>query len=151
MAQTSEFIDRRNPNQRGRRATDSGNDAGADSLVRDAVQTAGRAMASAVGFAAGAAASVARRPGKVDPAAQERYWLENYANEPYYDSNYSFEDYLPAFRTGWEGRAKYAGRSFEDVEKDLTADFHWNRGQSRLVWDQARHAVRAAWDRIASS
>ena len=151
MAQTSEFIDRRNPNQRGRRATDSGNDAGADSLVRDAVQTAGRAMASAVGFAAGAAASVARRPGKVDPAAQERYWLENYANEPYYDSNYSFEDYLPAYRAGWEGRARFPARKFEDVERDLQVEYGWNRGESRLLWEHARQAMQAAWDRAGRS
>lgn len=75
------------------------------------------------------------------------YWREHYAAEPYYDASFGFEDYLPAWRTGWEGRAKYAGRSFEDAERDLQADFHWNRGESRLLWEQARAAVRAAFER----
>ena len=153
MAQTSEFIDRRNPNQRGRRATDAGPQAAASSLVRGAAHTAGRAVASAVGFAAGAAAAVSRRaaPVKVDPAAQERYWLENYANQPYYDPNYSFEDYLPAYRAGWEGRARFPGCKFEEVERDLQVEYGWNRGESRLLWEHARQAMQAAWDRAGHS
>ena len=37
--------------------------------------------------------------------------------------------------------------SFEQAERDLQSDFHWNRGQSRLLWEQARDAVRAAFVR----
>jgi hypothetical protein len=118
-------------------------------VLVDAAKMAGRLAGSAAGAAAGAAAALREAvPPNVDAGLEEAYWREHYAGESYYDAMYSFEDYLPAFRTGWEGRAKYAGRSFEDVEKDLTAEFHWNRGQSRLLWDQARQAVRAAWDRI---
>lgn len=46
-----------------------------------------------------------------------------------------------------EGVGKYPGKSFEQAEHDLQADFHWNRGQSRLLWEQARDAVRAAFVR----
>ena len=118
------------------------------------VETAGRAVAGTIGAAAGVAAGVAsvlvgKVPApKVDPANEELYWREHFGSEPYYDPNFSFEDYLPAWRVGWEGRARHVARKFEDVEKDLETEFHWNRGQSRLLWEQARDAVRAAWNRV---
>jgi len=123
--------------------------------IKDIVETAGRAVGTVVGTAAGVAAGAAqalvgKKPTtEVDPMAEELYWREHFAAEPYYDSNFQFEDYLCAWRCGWEGRTKYAGRRFEDVERDLEQDFNWNRGKSRLLWDQARAAVRASFERRA--
>jgi hypothetical protein len=121
------------------------------------VESAGRAVGTVVGTAAGVAAGAAqalvgkvpeRKP--VDPMAEELYWREHHASEPYFDGfNFAFEDYLPAWRTGWEGRAKYPGRTFDDAMRDLQQDFNWNRGKSRLLWDQARAAVRASFERSA--
>ena len=140
-----EFDDRRDPSVKDRRAAAGGLRA----VLVDAAKMAGRLAGGAAGAAAGAAAALRKAaPPNVDAGLEEAYWREHYAGEPYFDAIYTFEDYLPAFRTGWEGRAKYAGRSVEDVERDLKADFHWNRGQSRLLWGQAREAVRAAWGRI---
>ena len=97
---------------------------------------------------AGAAAALGKsEPRKVDPVIEEAHWREHFASEPYFDASYAFEDYLPAWRTGWEGVGKYGGRTFEDAERDLQSDFHWNRGQSRLLWDQAKPAVKAAFER----
>lgn len=119
------------------------------------VESAGRAVGTALGTAAGLAAGAAQAlVGKVperkavDPMAEELYWREHHASEPYFDGfNFAFEDYLPAWRTGWEGRAKYPGRTFDDAMRDLQQDFNWNRGKSRLLWDQARAAVRASFER----
>jgi hypothetical protein len=109
-------------------------------------------VGTAAGVAVGAAqALVGRRPRdtQADPMAEELHWREHFAAEPYYDAAFQFEDYLPAWRTGWEGRAKYAGRSFDQAERELKTDFHWNRGKSRLLWEQARAAVRASFERTA--
>ena len=84
----------------------------------------------------------------LDAAAEEAYWRENYGTQPHYESGYNYEDYHPAYRTGWEGRARYEGRSFEEVERELEAHYNRNRGNSRLAWDKNRHAARAAWDRF---
>lgn len=117
--------------------------------IKGIAESAGRALGTMVGTAAGVvAALIGKAPApKADPMTEELYWREHYASEPYYDASFAFEDYLPAWRTGWEGRAKYAGRGFADAERELQADFHWNRGQSRLLWEQARAAVRAAFER----
>jgi hypothetical protein len=84
----------------------------------------------------------------LDPAGEEAYWRENYATQPYYEAGYTYDDYHPAYRAGWEGRARYEGRSFREVERELRADYERRRGASRLGWDRNREAARAAWDRF---
>jgi len=84
----------------------------------------------------------------LDPAAEEAYWRENYETQPYYEAGYTYDDYHPAYRAGWEGRARYEGRSFQEVERDLQADYERRRGASRLGWDRNREAARAAWNRF---
>lgn len=88
------------------------------------------------------------RPAPVDPAAEEAYWSQNYLREPYYERGYTYEDYHPGYRTGWEGRGRYQGSTFDEVERDLEFDYARNRGRSRLEWDKSRHAARAAWERL---
>jgi len=86
--------------------------------------------------------------GPIDPTAEEAYWSQNYTREPYYERGYSFADYHPGYRTGWEGRVRYQGRTFDEVENDLEFDYARNRGKSRLEWEKNRHAARAAWERF---
>ena len=84
----------------------------------------------------------------LDPAGEEAYWRENYATQPFYEAGYTYDDYHPAYRAGWEGRARYEGRSFQECEPDLRADYERGRGASRLGWDRCREAARAAWERF---
>lgn len=84
----------------------------------------------------------------IDPAAEEAYWRENYQTQSYYEAGFAYEDYHPAYRAGWEGRARHEGRAFEDVERELEADYNRSRASSRLSWEKCRHAARAAWDRF---
>ena len=107
----------------------------------------GTAVGAAVGAIAGGLAGKAIAE-KIDPTVEEAYWAGQYENEHYYDKRYTFQDYQPGYRTGWEGRARYSGRNFDEVERDLQADYERNRGKSRLDWENNRHAVRAGWDRI---
>jgi len=123
------------------------------SIVEGATRAVGTVVGTAAGVAAGAAQAIVGKASSgntrpVDPMAEELYWREHFAGEPYFDgSQFAFDDYLPAWQTGWEGKTKYAGRSFTDVERDLEQDWNWNRGKSRLLWQQARAAVRAAFER----
>ena len=84
----------------------------------------------------------------LDPAGEETYWRENYATQPYYEAGFTYDDYHPGYRIGWEGRARYEGRSFVEVERELKAAYERNARGSRLGWDRNRHAARAAWDRF---
>jgi hypothetical protein len=84
----------------------------------------------------------------LDPAGEEAYWRENYTTQPYYEAGLTYDDYHPGYRTGWEGRARYEGRSFDDVEHQLRAAYERTCRGSRLGWERNRHAARAAWDRF---
>ena len=78
---------------------------------------------------------------------QASYWRDQFQNEPYVTKGQKFDEYAPAYRTGYEGRSQYAGQRFDDVENDLKRDYENIRGDSPLGWDKARQACRAAWDR----
>lgn len=142
MAQQSDFTDRRDPRMRGRRSGDA-----IGATVGGTVGAVAQTAARAVGGLVGVAAAFVPRGAKLDATAEEAHWRDRYASEPYYDPGYNFDDYLPAYRVGWEALRKSPTSRFEDLERELEAEFHWNRGQSRLMWADARHAARAAFQR----
>lgn len=110
----------------------------------------GGPLGAAVGLIAGAVAGgvLGSEVGEaVNPTLEERHWISAYKSEPYYNSDYSFADYKPAYLTGREGYARYPNKSFGEVESHLEEDYIGNRGSSRLVWVDARSATQSAWDR----
>jgi hypothetical protein len=117
--------------------------AAAGAVAGPAGALAGAAVGAVVGGLAGKGIAE-----KIDPTAEEAYWRTQYTREPYYERGYTFDDYHPGYRTGWEGRSRYAGRTYDQVERDLQRDYQRNRGNSQLDWGKNRHAVRAAWDRF---
>ncbi|WOP16736.1 hypothetical protein [Ottowia sp. SB7-C50] len=85
----------------------------------------------------------------MNPAAEDAYWRTAYATRPGYVAGYDYDaDYAGAYRMGYEGRGRYAGRRWDDIEGSLRADWERAKDRSRLTWDQARYAVRDAWDRV---
>jgi uncharacterized protein YcfJ len=107
---------------------------------------AGTLVGGAIGAIAGGLAGkgVAEM---VDPTVEDTYWRENYRHEPYYTADRDYDYYAPAYRAGYEGRVKYDGRTFDDVEEDLAADYARYQGND-LTWDEVRPATRAAWERV---
>jgi hypothetical protein len=88
--------------------------------------------------------------GAFNPSVHDIYWREAYSREPYYRSEYTYDDYAPAYRTGYEAAGRHLGqnRRFEDMESELRADYERAKGKSRLGWENAKNAVRAAWHRV---
>ena len=79
---------------------------------------------------------------------EDAYWREAYSKEPYYNPERSYEDYAPAYRMGWESRAKYEDGTYDQYEPAFRNDWDTARGESRLDWDEAKHAVKAGWHRV---
>lgn len=105
---------------------------------------AGAAIGAVVGGLAGKATAEA-----IDPTLEDAYWSKQYVSEPYYEPGLNYQDYAPAYRTGYESRARVEGvRTFDEVEHDLEADYNRRRGSSRLGWDKGRDAAKAAWHRV---
>lgn len=85
---------------------------------------------------------------EIDTAREDAYWQGAYCRESYYSPLLDYEDYAPAYCVGYTGFAQYGG-TFEDAEKSLVANWVRIKGDSRLPYEQARAAMRAAWDRAA--
>lgn len=101
----------------------------------------GGVVGAVVGGLAGKAAGEA-----VNPTAEEAFWRENYASQPYYEPGRSFDDYGPAYRLGLSGRERYEDR-WTSVEPRLASEWESTRGNSTLNWERARPASEAAWSR----
>lgn len=108
----------------------------------------GTLVGGAVGAIAGAAAGkgVAER---IDPTGEAEYWRGEYANRPYADSQYDYDtDYAPAYAYGDSVRAQYGDRRWDDsLEADIRQGWENAKDKSRLKWEQAKDAVRDAFDR----
>ncbi len=110
-------------------------------------------LGTAAGAIAGAVLGAAAGKGVatvIDPEEHDRYWRDNHARQPYYDSTYAYEDYGPAYRYGVSAYQRYPDRSFDEVEADLHRDWGTAKGTSRLEWEHARHASRDAWIRAST-
>lgn len=115
-------------------------------------------MTGPVGAAVGAVAGavVGALSGKavaraVDPAAEDLYWRDNYADRPYVEGSATYDDYRPAYGYGVDAYTRYPGRTFDEVEPELNRGWSSRRGNSSLSWDNAKHASRDAWHRLSNT
>ena len=84
----------------------------------------------------------------IDPTAEDKFWRDEYPKRDYYDESVDYETVGPAYRYGWESRAKHHHRDWDEVEPELERNWTSHRGESSLEWDQARRPIRDAWERI---
>ncbi len=111
-------------------------------------------VGTAVGAVAGAVVGGLAGKGVaelIDPTVEEAYWRDNYSSRPYVTRGASFDDYGPAYRYGVDSYGRYEGRSFDDVESDLSRDWQRAKGSSRLTWDNAKYATRDSWQRVSDT
>jgi hypothetical protein len=80
----------------------------------------------------------------------EKFWRDRFPSEPYTVDSDQFDDYVPAYRLGTSLRGDTD--DFELKEGDIRKKWESAKGKSKLGWDQAKEAVRSAWefDRSAS-
>ena len=84
----------------------------------------GGAVGAAVGAVAGGLAGHAAGE-TINPSVEDIYWRQAHIREPYYRKDFTYDDYGPAYRTGYEGAGRYHGQSrrFDDVETELRGDY----------------------------
>lgn len=107
-------------------------------------------MGSAIGAAVGAVIGGLTGKGVaelVDPTSEEAYWRENFAARSYVTPGASYDDFGPAYAYGRRAYVAADGRSFDELEPALSADWERQRGTSNLDWNRARAASRDAWER----
>jgi hypothetical protein len=121
----------------------------AGAAVGSVVGPVGTVVGGAIGAVAGGLGGKAAAEG-VNPTVEDAYWRENYNKSPSYKSDYTYDDYAPAYRTGYTGweRARASGETWDTYEPKLRSEYESNRGNSRLDWQEAKGAARDAWHRV---
>ena len=84
----------------------------------------------------------------IDPEAEDSYWASSYTSRPYVGKNTSYTQYRPAYRYGVSAATKVEGKTFEEVESDLRKGWAHSHSKSRMAWENAKPAVRDAYDRV---
>jgi hypothetical protein len=106
-------------------------------------------VAGAVVGALGGGAAGKEVAEMIDPTEENAYWEKNYTTRPYYTPGTSYDDYRPAYQTGWESRTRYADRSFDEVEPELQSTYEKRHSSARVKWDRAKFAAKDAWQRAS--
>jgi len=114
----------------------------------------GIVVGAAVGAAAGAVAG--GLAGKAiaeaaNPTVEHDYWRSQFRHQRYVSADDTYETYAPAYQYGWESRARYKGKQFSEVERDLEAGWYSARGASNLAWGRAKNATRDSWDHASAN
>ncbi|MBK5255531.1 MAG: hypothetical protein JJE39_05820 [Vicinamibacteria bacterium] len=133
---------------------------GVGAAVGTAAGAAVGALAGPAGMAAGAALGAALVGGvagglagkavgeKIDPTVEDTYWSKSYSKAPYVTKGEEYKTYQSAYKYGWESYPKHHGKTFDEVEAELSCDWALNNSGSSLTWDKARPATRDAWRRV---
>jgi hypothetical protein len=123
--------------------------AAAGAAVGSVAGPVGTVIGGAAGAIAGGLGGKAAAEG-VNPTAEDSYWRDNYTKAPGYKPGYTYDDYAPAYRTGYTGweRARASGESWDSYEPKLRSDYERAKGSSRLNWEEAKGHAREAWHRV---
>ena len=96
--------------------------AAAGAAVGTVAGPVGTAVGAAVGAVVGGLVGKGVAEG-IDPTVEDTYWRSNYASRPYVTAGKSYDHYQPAYKYGWEARARHGSAS----------------------WDQSQDALRKQW------
>ena len=126
--------------------------AGSGALVGAALGAVGEPLGKAAGATVGA--GVGGKAGETvaraaNPAAEDAYWTSTYEREPYYLPGRSYLDYQPADALGYGGARRFANDDGSD--DDFAREWERVKGPSRLTWQEAEPASRAACQRVERS
>lgn len=81
----------------------------------------------------------------IDPTMEDTYWRERHSLESH-AAGQPYEEFEPAYRSGYEGYARHGGDDFADVEADIQKDYESYKAS--VPWEKARPASKAAWQRV---
>ena len=83
----------------------------------------------------------------IDPTTEDVWLREYFGSRTDRRTGDTHERYREAYRYGLACHDRYRDRRFEEVEPDLRAGWDRARGTSTMSWNEARGAVKDAFDR----
>jgi|SRR4051812_14874049 hypothetical protein len=79
---------------------------------------------------------------------EDTYWQTNYRTRPYASDSADYSGWRGGYRYGYESANRYTGRSWDEVEPELSRGWNAYEHRGTSTWEQIKGAVRDAWDRV---
>src|SRR4051794_27300269 len=79
---------------------------------------------------------------------ENEYWRKTFSSRPYTTSSPNYDLWEGGYRYGYESAIRYNGRNWDEVEPELSRGWGSYEYRGTSTWDQVKHAVRDAWDRV---
>lgn len=124
-------------------------------LVGGAGAAIGGIVAGHAGIVVGAAAGAAlgavlgdRLSERHDKRDDLGHFQQIFHTMPYYVSDMRWEDYAPAYDYGIRTYRTRGGQPFAQVQDGLGREWDAVKGNSRLLWSEARPAAAHAWQEL---
>jgi hypothetical protein len=77
----------------------------------------------------------------------DSYWRNTYNTRPY-AAGRDYEYLRGGYRYGFDAANRYKGRSWDEVESDLSRDWNTYEHRGQSTWENVKDAVRDAWNRL---
>ena len=109
----------------------------------------GTVVGAVVGGVAGGLAGKAVAE-SIDPTVEAAYWRDEHRNRPYYNDEFGYDEYEPAYRAGWESYDTSRPAMWSEQEKIARERWESDGGATTMTWDHARPAAEDAYNRVVT-
>lgn len=79
---------------------------------------------------------------------EEPTWEQSFRGRDDVGEGEGFDQHRPAYRYGSECRLRHAGRSWDEVEPDLSREWESRPDRGNMTWERAKASVRDGWHSI---
>jgi hypothetical protein len=83
-----------------------------------------------------------------DWQTEDAYWQSAYPERPYARADRSYEFYRSAYRYGAERSARWHGREWAEVERELREGWSAIDSEPSTSWEEMKDAIHDAWDHV---
>ncbi len=109
----------------------------------------GAAIGAVVGAVVGGLAGKSAAE-SINPTDEDAYWAEAHPQQPYYSSDYTYDDYAPAYRAGYESRLNGVS-DWNQARAEWARRWDAEHAEGKLKFEKAEPAIKAAWERANRS
>ncbi|KAM3089743.1 hypothetical protein ACKFKG_32430 [Phormidesmis sp. 146-35] len=86
----------------------------------------------------------------IDASLEHEHWRAHHTSRPYIEAGRTFDDYAPAYQTGYEAFSRHGntGKTFDEIEPELRSEYGETHGKTGLAWDKVKPAAQDAYRKL---
>jgi hypothetical protein len=86
----------------------------------------------------------------IDASVEHEYWRAHHPSRPYVEPGRTFDEYAPAYQTGYEAFSRHGntGKTFDEIEPELQSEYGRTHEKAGLAWDQVKPAAQDAYRKL---